>query len=124
MPGSVSRPRPPRGLLRADAAVAARALAGGRAATREAAMAAFAESLAAGIGRVLINAQIAPATKLPAFCVPKILDAMVRRTDAGCELPYLPQATEEDHDAQPFKGTDWNCCAHLRSGGTMFRRVA
>jgi hypothetical protein len=27
----------------------------------------------------------------------------VRRTDAGCELPYLPQATEEDHGAHPFK---------------------
>src|SRR5215467_4787893 len=27
------------------------------------------------------------------------------------------RATEEDHDAHPLKGTDWNCCAHVRSDG-------
>jgi hypothetical protein len=33
------------------------------------------------------------------LCVPKVVDVMVRRTDAGRELLYLPQATEEDHGA-------------------------
>ena len=51
------------------------------------------------------------------LCVPKIIDVMVRLTDAGCELRYLPQATEEDHGADLFKGTKWKCRAHLRSGG-------
>src|SRR5215831_10726387 len=32
-----------------------------------------------------------------------MIDVKVRRTDAGCELRYLPQATEEDHGAHPFK---------------------
>src|SRR5262249_17983784 len=48
-----------------------------------------------------------------------MIDVMVRPTDAGCELRYLPQATEEDHGAHPFKGTGWKRCrvfgsAHLR----------
>jgi hypothetical protein len=45
-----------------------------------------------------------------------IIDAMVRRTDTGYEPQYLPQATEEDHGAHPFKGTGWNCGAHVRCG--------
>jgi len=36
-----------------------------------------------------------------------MIDVMVRLTDAGCELRYLPQATKEDHGAHPFKGTGW-----------------
>jgi hypothetical protein len=32
-----------------------------------------------------------------------IIDVMVRRTDTGYETQYLPQATEEDHGAHPFK---------------------
>src|SRR5262249_51684 len=28
------------------------------------------------------------------------IDVKVRQTDVGCELRYLPQATEEDHGAQ------------------------
>jgi len=31
------------------------------------------------------------------------IDVKVRRTDAGCELRYLPQATEEDRGAHLFK---------------------
>jgi len=31
------------------------------------------------------------------------VDVMVRQTDAGSQLPYLPQATEEDHAADPLK---------------------
>src|SRR5262249_31019838 len=37
-----------------------------------------------------------------------IIDAKVRRTDAGCKLRYVPQATEEDRGAHPFKGTGRN----------------
>jgi hypothetical protein len=37
------------------------------------------------------------------LCVPKFVDVKVRRTDAGCQLSYLPQATEEDHGARPFR---------------------
>jgi len=39
-----------------------------------------------------------------------MIDVMVRRTDAGYELRYLPQAMEEDRGANPFKGTDGSCC--------------
>jgi hypothetical protein len=28
------------------------------------------------------------------------IDVKVQQTDAGCELRYLPQATEEDHGAR------------------------
>jgi hypothetical protein len=34
-----------------------------------------------------------------AFVSQKIVDVTVRRRDAGCQLRYLPQATEEDHGA-------------------------
>jgi hypothetical protein len=32
------------------------------------------------------------------------VDVMVRQTEAGCELRYLPQATEEDHGVHPING--------------------
>jgi hypothetical protein len=34
-----------------------------------------------------------------------MIDMIIRRTDHNCQLSYLPQATEEDHGAHPFKGT-------------------
>jgi hypothetical protein len=37
------------------------------------------------------------------LCVPKIVDVTVRRTDAGCQPPYLPQATEEVMAFIPLK---------------------
>jgi hypothetical protein len=43
------------------------------------------------------------ATSDGCLCVPKIVDVWFRREDAGCQLSYLPHATEEDHGAHPFK---------------------
>ena len=57
-------------------------------------------------------------------CVPKFVDVMVRRTDTGVELPYLPQATEEDRGAQPFKCTAGIGALAFVAAASSFRRAA
>jgi hypothetical protein len=37
---------------------------------------------------------------------------------------YLPQATEEDHGADPFKSTEWNCALAFGAAVAPFVSVS
>jgi hypothetical protein len=53
-----------------------------------------------------------------------IIDVMVRRTHADCELRYLPQATEEDRGTHPFARTGLAAAGFLAALALAFSLVA